>query len=90
MMLEPARWSVSELPLFALTAIGTHLVESSSQTLRQACHAQETKLVRFAWFGRKQQLHFVHHVHADSNFAVIDFFWDRLLGTYRLPDGDTS
>jgi hypothetical protein len=33
MMLELARWSVSELPLFALTAVGTHLVVSGSQTL---------------------------------------------------------
>ena len=24
----------------------------------------------------------------DSNFAVIDFFWDRVLGTYRSPDTD--
>ncbi len=172
MMLELARWSVSELPLLVLTATGTHLVVSGSQTLfhyglghhrlggvffrnhirfhhtyyarghlvssahrglegnntpyflipmvaaatvmffvlpfdfflvmaaasagsfyahvyfDQAYHAQDTKLARFAWFRRKQQLHFVHHLHANSNFAVIDFFWDRLLGTYRRPDGD--
>ncbi len=40
----------------------------------------------FAWFRRKQELHFVHHRHAGSNFAVIHFFWDRILGTYRRPD----
>ena len=34
------------------------------------------------------QLHFAHHLHASSNFAVIDFFWDRMLGTYRKPDQD--
>jgi sterol desaturase/sphingolipid hydroxylase (fatty acid hydroxylase superfamily) len=27
-------------------------------------------------------------MHANSNFAVIDFFWDRMLGTYRKPDQD--
>ena len=54
----------------------------------KAYHVQESKLARFAWFRRKQQLHFVHHLHADSNFAVIHFFWDRALGTYRSPDGD--
>ena len=37
---------------------------------------------------RKRQLHFAHHLHASSNFAVIDFFWDRMLGTYRKPDQD--
>ena len=51
-------------------------------------HVKRSSLVRFAWFRRKQQLHFVHHLHANSNFAVIDFFWDRVLGTYRNPDMD--
>jgi len=51
-------------------------------------HVSGSRLERFAWFRRKQQLHFVHHVHANTNFAVIDFFWDRLLGTYRAPDED--
>lgn len=49
-------------------------------------HKAESRLQRFAWFRRKQELHFIHHRHADSNFAVIDLFWDKLLGTYREPD----
>ena len=169
-MVEWARWLLPGLPLFVLTAICTHLVVSSSQTLfhyglghhriggifyrnhirfhhtqyakghlvsstyrgndgnntpyfliptilvagamflvlpftlfvvmtaasvasfiahvylDKQYHAEGSKLGRFAWFRRKQQLHFVHHLHANSNFAVIDFFWDRVLGTYRSPD----
>jgi len=49
-------------------------------------HSDKSRLQRFAWFRRKQELHFVHHRHADSNFAVIHFFWDRILGTYRKSD----
>ena len=49
-------------------------------------HIEGSRLQRFAWFKRKQELHFVHHRHANSNFAVIHFFWDRILGTYRRPD----
>jgi sterol desaturase/sphingolipid hydroxylase (fatty acid hydroxylase superfamily) len=49
-------------------------------------HSERSRLRHFAWFRRKQELHFVHHRHADSNFAVIHFFWDRILGTYRRPD----
>ena len=56
--------------------------------LDKAYHVEGSYLERFAWFRRKRQLHFVHHVHANSNFAVIDFFWDRLLGTYREADRD--
>jgi hypothetical protein len=49
-------------------------------------HVEGSRLSRFAWFRRKQELHFAHHRNADCNFAVIDFFWDRLLGTYRRSD----
>jgi len=49
-------------------------------------HVEESRLQRFAWFRRKQELHFVHRRHAKSNFAVIHFFWDRILGTYRRPE----
>ena len=27
-----------------------------------------------------------HHCHANSNFGVIHFFWDKILGTYRMPN----
>jgi hypothetical protein len=49
-------------------------------------HVEGSRLQPFAWFWRKLALHFVHHRHTDSNFAVIDFFRDRILGTYRRPD----
>jgi hypothetical protein len=52
----------------------------------KAYHSERSRLQRFAWFRHKQELHFVHHRHADSNFAVIHFFWDRILGTYRAAD----
>jgi len=53
---------------------------------RQAYHVEGSWLHRFAWFRRQQELHFVHHRHANSNFGVIHFFWDKILGTYRTPD----
>ena len=49
-------------------------------------HVEGSRLLRFASFERKQELHFVHHRHANTNFAVIHFFWDRILGTYRRPN----
>jgi len=33
---------------------------------------------------------FEHHRHAGTNFAVIDFYWDRLFGTYRNPASSTA
>ena len=51
-------------------------------------HVEGSWLERYAWFRRMQELHFVHHRHANTNFAVIHFFWDRVLGTYRGPDAE--
>lgn len=51
-------------------------------------HVAGSRLRRFAWFRRKQELHFIHHRHANKNFAVIHFFWDRALGTYRASESD--
>jgi len=51
-------------------------------------HVEGSRLQRYAWFRRKQELHFVHHRHSGCNFAVIDYFWDRLFGTYRPPDSE--
>src|SRR5678815_2529439 len=53
-------------------------------------HVAESWLGRFYWFRRKQQLHFIHHRGGNYNFAVIDFFWDRLLGTYRRIESEGS
>ena len=70
------------LPLPSAVSFSAHVY------LDKQYHAARSSLARFAWFRRKQELHFVHHLHGDSNFAVMDFFWDKVLGTYRNPDTD--
>lgn len=50
-------------------------------------HVEGSRLQRFLWFRRMQELHFTHHRHEDCNFAVIDFYWDRILRTYKRPGG---
>src|SRR5262249_3617318 len=51
-------------------------------------HVEGSRLQRFAGFRRREEVHFVQHRHANSNFGVIHFFWDMILGTYRRPDVD--
>jgi len=51
--------------------------------LDQQYHIDKSWLGRFSWFVEKQQLHFCHHRDGNHNYAVIDTFWDRLLGTYK-------
>jgi len=79
--------------IFPLRVFITQIIAASASFaahvyLDNQYHISASPLLRFAWFRRKQQLHFVHHTHGDSNFALIDNFWDKLLGTYRNPDAD--
>jgi hypothetical protein len=79
-------WFLLPFDLFVVQAVTCALSFYAHVFFDKEYHVEHSMLRRFAWFRRKQQLHFVHHRHADSNFAVIDFFWDRILGTYRKPD----
>jgi sterol desaturase/sphingolipid hydroxylase (fatty acid hydroxylase superfamily) len=78
------------LDLFIVQAAVMALSFCGHYYLDNQYHVMGSWLCRFAWFRRKQQLHFVHHRQADSNFAVIDYFWDRLLGTYRSSEGQET
>src|SRR4051794_27998891 len=78
------------LELFVVTAIVGATSFYAHVLLDKEYHVENSRLERFAWFRRKQQLHFVHHLHADRNFAVIDFFWDRLIGTYQSSETDVA
>lgn len=71
------------IDLFVVQAIACAASFYVHVFLDKTYHVEDSWLQRFAWFRRKQELHFAHHRHAGCNFAVIDFFWDRILGTYR-------
>ena len=71
------------LDLFAVELVVMSLSFYGHVYVDKQYHLTGSWLGRFSWFRRKQQLHILHHRHANCNFAVIDYFWDRLLGTYR-------
>ena len=71
------------LNLFVVMVIASAASFYAHVFLDKEYHVEGSWLQRFAWFRRKQELHFVHHRHANSNFGVIHFFWDKVLGTYR-------
>jgi sterol desaturase/sphingolipid hydroxylase (fatty acid hydroxylase superfamily) len=85
-----AAYFILPLELFVVQLIAMAASFYAHVYLDKQYHVAGSWLERFAWFRRKQQLHFVHHRHARSNFAVIDHFWDRLLGTYRGAETDES
>ena len=71
--------------LFVAQVIGCSASFYAHVFLDKEYHVEGSRLQRFGWFRRKQKLHFAHHRYVNCNFAVVDFFWDRLLGTYRGP-----
>jgi hypothetical protein len=77
---------VLPLDLFMVTGLACAASFYVHVVFDKEYHVDGSWLHRFAWFRRKQELHFVHHRHANSNFGVVHFFWDRALGTYRGPD----
>ncbi|WP_415907806.1 sterol desaturase family protein [Oleiharenicola sp. Vm1] len=69
-------WSLVAVHVVALGAtIAWHL------HLHAQYHLFDSPWARFAWFRRKRELHLRHHVRQDANYAIVAFFWDRLLGT---------
>ena len=46
-------------------------------------HLKDPWLKRFEWFNRKQALHILHHRNGSKNFAVLEFLWDRVFGTFQ-------
>lgn len=58
-------------------SIGLHIL------LHRHYHIRGSVLERFEWFRRKRALHFVHHRRVRTNYAIVENWIDRLLGTYR-------
>jgi len=38
---------------------------------------------RFAWFRKKRELHFIHHRKVRTNYAIVEYWIDNLMGTRR-------
>ena len=71
-------WGVFVVHALALAAsIAAHVY------LHVQYHIRSSWLNLFRWFRRKRQLHLYHHKDTTRNYAVIEFFWDRVFGTYH-------
>jgi sterol desaturase/sphingolipid hydroxylase (fatty acid hydroxylase superfamily) len=78
------------LNLFVVMVIASAASFYAHVFFHKQYHVEGSRLQKFAWFRRRQELHFIHHRHANTNFGVIHFFWDKILGTYRRPDAVTD
>jgi sterol desaturase/sphingolipid hydroxylase (fatty acid hydroxylase superfamily) len=72
------------LPLpFAVTVLSAFLFSFTAHVyVHVQYHLEDSVLERSRWFRRRRYLHQLHHEQPNRNFGVMEFFWDRLLGTY--------
>jgi sterol desaturase/sphingolipid hydroxylase (fatty acid hydroxylase superfamily) len=55
--------------------------------LHDAFHIRNHYLSRVSWFRRAFEswnyLHYIHHVHMESNYGIFLFHWDQILRTFK-------
>ncbi len=76
-----AAWALP-WPLFTLHVAALAFTIWWHLYLHMHYHLNSTPWARFRWFREKRTLHLRHHVSHHRNYAIIEFFWDRLFGSY--------
>ena len=73
-----------KLPKAPLIGLSATLVVSyaAHAYVHEHYHLDKSWLNRWAWFRKRRDLHYMHHRNTRCNFGVLDFYWDRLLGTF--------
>jgi sterol desaturase/sphingolipid hydroxylase (fatty acid hydroxylase superfamily) len=51
--------------------------------LHRQYHVRGVWWERYRWFQRKRRMHFLHHQKPHKNFAIVEYSWDLLLGTFE-------
>lgn len=87
-VIAAACWIVAGPWVMMANLLGVVFTFRWHMLLHKHYHLNDTPFERFAWFRKKRRLHFIHHEDARYNFAVVEFWMDRLLGTRvnRLPN----
>lgn len=76
-------WAKAPLPAFFAYLAGLAFSIGLHILLHRHYHLRGSVLERFEWFRRKRALHFVHHRRVRTNYAIVENWIDRVLGTYR-------
>jgi len=76
-------WFVAPLSIFLAHLLGLAFSIWAHVALHRHYHLSGSPLERLACFRRKRTLHFVHHRRVRTNYAIVENWIDRLIGTYR-------
>jgi len=81
-----AVYAVASLPVFLSHASGIAFAVWWHVFLHKQYHLRGSWFEQFRWFRQKRQLHFVHHRDVHRNYAIVEFWLDRLFGTMKKPN----
>lgn len=87
--LESIAFAVLPRALFSVQLAALATSYAVHVYLHTQYHLSRTWLYRLEWFRRRRELHFEHHRDPGCNFAVVEFLWDRIFGTYRAFDANS-
>jgi len=76
-------WAIAPFAVLLAYVTGLAFSFSLHLVLHRQYHIRGSVLERFAWFRRKRALHFIHHRRVRTNYAIVENWIDRVLGTYR-------
>lgn len=49
--------------------------------LHKQFHLKNSFFEKYSWFQKKRELHFIHHLNVKTNYAIIEYWIDNLMGT---------
>lgn len=70
-------------PELTLFVVVLSLFGIANDYIHDATHVIDHPLETFAWFRNLREAHFIHHRDMKSNYGIVFYGWDRLLGSYR-------
>jgi len=77
---------LAPIDVFVAHALGLAFAVWWHVFLHQQYHLRGSYLERFRWFQEKRRLHVVHHHRVWRNYAIVEFWLDRLMGTMEKPN----
>lgn len=73
------------IPCFAGHVIGLVASIAWHIYLHKQYHLRGSRLAKFKWFRAKRALHFAHHKKVRRNYAIVEYWIDRVMRTYAKP-----
>jgi hypothetical protein len=85
-LLVSLAYLVLPLDLFVVHTVSLATSFAAHVYLHIHYHLTDFFLERFDWFQQKRRLHLVHHTNMGKNYAVIEFGWDKVFGTFQAVE----